>query len=110
MGSKVATSLWKDEGWYLWHVWIGSSICACVHQCACTLCENVYAPEEWLSHCKERYVMFVTESWLVRCLGLLLLNLVCKSPYLHEVQLEIQMRFRILPLLTFQLSSSSPFI
>lgn len=32
MGSRVATSLWRDEAWYLWHVCIGSSICAC---CLC---------------------------------------------------------------------------
>lgn len=114
MGSKVATSLWKDEGWYLWHVCIGSSICACVHpraRCLCAHVVNMYMPSEWVIPPQRKIcnvlICLVTESWLVRSLGWLLLNLDCKSPYLH-VQLAIQIRFRILPLLTFRLSSHWP--
>ena len=39
MGTKVATSLWKDAGWHVWHVCTGSSICACVLPQVC-LCRG----------------------------------------------------------------------
>lgn len=101
--AKCLLHLWKDEGWYLWHVFLGSSTCVCIHPHACTCYKHVYASGE-VDYLTARKDMFVTESWLVRCFGWLLFNLDSNSPYLHGVRLEIQIRLlHFLHLLTFQL-------
>lgn len=89
--AKCLLHLWKDEGWYLWHVFLGSSTCVCIHPHACTCYKHVYASGE-VDYLTARKDMFVTESWLVRCFGWLLFNLDSKSPSLHGVWLEIQMQ------------------